>query len=265
MSLSTSRLSRVLGVLLVVGAALWLTAVLRSGPALAGAGPSASPTTASATSALGRRVYLRDCAWCHGISAQGTARGPDLRGAGPAYVDFMLRTGRMPLLDPNTSSRPQRPKYDSATIAALVQYVGEELGSGDPIPRLTAGDVVAGRTLFLANCAACHSSSGTGTILQDGTHVPQLWATRSEQIAEAVRVGPGEMPPFGPKTVDDQELSDVVSYVQQLGPAQAPGGNGLDQYGPIAESLVAFLVPLPLLVLFIVLIGRRAPRREPEE
>jgi ubiquinol-cytochrome c reductase cytochrome c subunit len=253
------RASLLLGVL---AAAFWLTTSLRAGSAAAGVGTTYARSTGGDT---GRSVYLRDCAWCHGIQGQGTSRGPDLRTAGPAYVDFMLSTGRMPLLDPDTSPRDQKPKYDAATISALVQYVGQQLGSGEPIPRLATGNIEAGRTLFLADCAACHSSSGTGTILQDGTRVPQLWNTKSEQIAEAVRLGPGEMPPFGDRTVDDQELSDVVSYVQQLGPGQVEGGHPLDQYGPIAESLLAFLVPLPLLVLVIILLGRRAPRRESGE
>jgi ubiquinol-cytochrome c reductase cytochrome c subunit len=250
----------------VAGAALWLTTTLRAGSAVGSAATGAATSySRSDQTALGQRVFLRDCAWCHGIRAQGTSRGPDLRTAGPAYVDFMLKTGRMPLLEPDASTEPQHQKYDEATIAALVQYVGEELGSGEPLPRLSTGDITSGRTVFLANCAACHGSSGTGTILQDGTRVPQLYNTPSEQIAEAVRVGPGEMPPFGDGTVDEQELNDVVSYVQQLGPAQVKGGHPLDQYGPIAESLLAFLVPLPLLVLIIILLGRRAPRRESDE
>ena len=253
---------RALMLVAVAGAALWLTTTLRAGSAVASAGTS-YPRTGD--SSLGKSVYLRDCAWCHGIQAQGTSRGPDLRSAGPAYVDFMLKTGRMPLLEPDATTEPQHQKYDAATMAALVQYVGEELGTGTPIPRLSTGDVTSGRTVFLASCAACHGSSGTGTILQDGTRVPQLYATPSEQVAEAVRVGPGEMPPFSDKTVDDQELSDIVSYVQQLGPQQVKGGNSLDQYGPIAESLVALLIPLPILVVIIILLGRRAPRRESDE
>jgi ubiquinol-cytochrome c reductase cytochrome c subunit len=95
--------------------------------------------------------------------------------------------------------------------------------------------------------------------------VPQLYETKSEQIAEAIRLGPGEMPPFGARTLDDQELSDVTAYVQQLGPEQVQGGQALDQYGPIAESLLAILVALPVLVVVILLLGRRAPREEPEE
>jgi ubiquinol-cytochrome c reductase cytochrome c subunit len=274
-----SAVLRALALLAVAGAALWLTTTLRAGsavgstvgsssfgstPGATGGGADAAYSRAGDTG-VGRRVFLRDCAWCHGIQAQGTSRGPDLRHAGPAYVDFMLRTGRMPLLSPDTSGRGQVPKYDSATISALVQYVGEQLGTGEPLPQLSAGDITSGRTVFLANCAACHGSSGTGTILQDGTRVPQLYETKSEQIAEAVRVGPGEMPPFGAGTLDEQELSDVTAYVQELGPKQVNGGHGLDQYGPIAESLVALLIPLPLLVLVIILMGRRAPREEESE
>jgi ubiquinol-cytochrome c reductase cytochrome c subunit len=209
--------------------------------------------------ARGQEVFLRDCAWCHGPEGEGTQNGPTLETSGTADADFWLRTGRMPLTAPDVDPEPGPPAYDSETIDALVGYV-DTLGVGDPIPVLGPGDPTRGRTVFLVNCAACHSSSGTGVIVSGGEDAPELWDSDGTQVAEAVRIGPNEMPAFPPSQLDDQEIDDLVAYVDDLGEEQVESGLGLEQYGPIAEGFVVWLVLLPVLVLVIVLLGKRAPR-----
>jgi quinol---cytochrome-c reductase cytochrome c subunit len=263
-----ARLVQGLLVLVVCAVAAGITALsgsaapMRSATATATASvsptPSPSGSSAGDTMTLGRRVFLRDCAWCHGSSGGGTENGPTLRSAGEAMADFQLRTGRMPLDSPDDQPESGPPAYSSDTIDALVRYVGS-LGTGEPLPTVVPGDVGHGQSLFTSNCAPCHSSSGTGMILPDGTWAPQLYGTGSRQIAEAIRLGPGQMPKFGSKQLDETDVDDLVSYVQTLGPTQVKGGNGLDQFGPIAEGIFLFFVPLPLLLLVIRLLGKKAP------
>src|SRR5207253_1211397 len=77
--------------------------------------PSVPPEAASPAAApagdVGRVLYQRDCAWCHGGSAEGTPRAPDLRSAprGSADVDFVIRTRRMPLRKPDDPVRRPAP------------------------------------------------------------------------------------------------------------------------------------------------------------
>lgn len=244
--------------LLAAAAVLVAAAVL----ALTGAGhatrvPQASPSDPG----TGRQVFLRDCAWCHGTDASGTHDGPALTNVGAEAADFYLRTGRMPLSSPGQDVRSGPPAYDDATISALVSYIGG-LGHGPGVPALAAGDAAAGRKLFLENCAACHSASGTGTIVSGGQPAPELWRTHRRQVAEAARIGPGPMPPFSEKQLDQQDLDDIVAYVHQLGAPQDVGGAGLDQYGPIIEGAVALVVLLPCLIVVIRLLGKRAPGRK---
>jgi ubiquinol-cytochrome c reductase cytochrome c subunit len=203
-------------------------------------------------------VYLRDCAYCHGDDGGGSGRAPSLKLDGPADADFWLRTGRMPLSSPDAKVKPGEPAYDSKTLSALVTYVGS-LGTGDPIPKIAPGSKQIGESLFISNCAPCHSSSGTGMILPDGTWAPTLYSTPREQIAEAIRIGPGQMPRFSKDDIDQEELNGLVSYVDDLGSPQVIGGHPLDQLGPIAEGLFFFLLPLPLLVVVIRLLGKKAP------
>jgi ubiquinol-cytochrome c reductase cytochrome c subunit len=256
-------------VLIAIGVAAGLTALVRAvdpqpgrglSPALPVTTTSAGapqPTTGGISTTSGKSLFLRDCAWCHGDQGQGTSRAPSLQHDGYAGADFWLRTGRMPLNRPSEKVQRSAPSYPSSSIRALAQYVGT-LGTGPEVPTVSAGDPVEGQKLFVANCAACHSSSGTGMILQDGTWAPSLYPTASQQIAEAIRLGPGQMPPFASGQMDDQQVDDVVSYVQELGGDQVKGGHPLDQLGPIAEGLLLFLLPLPLLVLIIRMLGKKA-------
>jgi len=207
----------------------------------------------------GQTVFLRDCAWCHGDEAEGTKNAPSLVGVGQRAVDFYLRTGQMPLSSPDARLEPGPPAYDSRTISAIVKYVGT-LAGGPDVPAVAPGDPVRGRTLFLENCAACHSGSGTGAIVAQGMRAPSLWHTASEQIAEAIRVGPGPMPRFSQRQLDEKDADDIASYVQKLGPSQNAGGLGLDQYGPVVEGAVGLLGLLTVLLLLARFLGKRAPR-----
>lgn len=255
----SARALRAGGVLAVIAlVALVLTSTRApDGPARTdGAVAPATARTSSSPSMSGREVYLRDCAWCHGQQAQGTSVAPRLSDKGPAALDFYLRTGRMPLSSPDETVRRHKPAYDAATIGRIVGFV-DSLGSGgEPIPEVRPGDVAEGQSLFISNCAACHSSSGTGVVLTDGTIVPSLFADDPREVAEAMRLGPGPMPPFTRGQLSDDQLDDVVSYVSMLGNRQIRGGGGLDQYGPILEGSFAWAVPVPILII-VLLLGRR--------
>src|SRR5205814_5129624 len=63
------------------------------------AGPGGTATVTQ-PGAAGAALFLHSCASCHGPQGAGTLNGPDIRSAGAALADFVLRTGRMPLPAP---------------------------------------------------------------------------------------------------------------------------------------------------------------------
>jgi ubiquinol-cytochrome c reductase cytochrome c subunit len=97
-------------------------------------------------------------------------------------------------------------------------------------------------------------------IVSGGEDAPQLYDTGSQQIAEAVRIGPGPMPEFTEGQLTDTDVDDVVAYVQQLGEKQVKSEADLDQFGPIAEGAFVFAVIIPLLVGVLLVLGKRAKR-----
>ena len=206
--------------------------------------------------AAGRQLYVVHCSSCHGIEPNGTADGPSLVDAGAASADFYLRTGRMPLNDPNEQPARHRAAFPPDQITQLVAYVAS-LGSGPPIPTVVPGSLANGNELYSINCAQCHNNAGAGGALGYGDIVPSLHRASPPDVAEAVRIGPRPMPVFGPQTLSDQQVDDIATYVQYLHHPDDRGGLGLGHLGPIPEGFVGWVVGMGLLLAIARLIGTR--------
>jgi ubiquinol-cytochrome c reductase cytochrome c subunit len=252
-----------------VASALVAAPFIAAGVATLFAVPTARADLRPPAQAASRRpveqIYLADCATCHGGDARGTDRGPSLVGVGRAAVDYYLTTGRMPISDPamflgNPAEEPKRrkPFYSPATITALEDYIESLTGpEGPPIPELAPNpDRAVGGELFRLQCAACHAWAGDGGALLH-REAPELHHATPTQIAEAVRVGPGNMPAFGIAAVDDQQLSDLASYVRYLAHPEDRGGQPLWHLGPFAEGFVAWAIGMVALIFAIRWIGER--------
>jgi len=238
----------------------------------------------------GQSLYELKCSSCHGMVLQGSPTGPPLIGTSAAYVDFMLQTGRMPAALPGVQALPQAPQmsqrdiraivsyvtstsrgkarlplpsqgrshFTQANIRALVRDVAANAHDRQQLPQLANGNIENGRAIFAENCEQCHGVSAHGGSVGYAIVAPSLMHTRPEQIAEAVRSGPGEMPRFGADVISGSSLDDVVSYVQFLQhdtSAYNPGGLQLANIGPVAEGFVAWVFGLGVLVLFVRRIG----------
>jgi ubiquinol-cytochrome c reductase cytochrome c subunit len=214
--------------------------------------------------AAGRVLYENNCSSCHNSDGSGGV-GPNLRGVGPAVVDFWVGTGRMPLAVAATQATRKPPRFTGQSLREIVAFVSSlaPTGIGYPpgVPRVDVGraDLATGSSLFVLNCAACHTITGAGDALANGAYAPSLHRATATAIAEAVRTGPGNMPPFGPGQLSDQQVTDVVGYVrQEIQHPDNAGGAGLGGIGPVAEGFIALLVGVGGLMLVTLWIGERA-------
>ena len=203
-----------------------------------------TPTTGATLVARGQVLYAEQCSTCHQADGTGQAATavPSLRGVGAAAVDFYLSTGRMPEA---TLARqaPRKPaSVSAADRAALIAYITTAWPGGPDIPAVGPGALQSGGDLFRSNCAACHGASGAGAALANGAYAPSLHRADVVQVAEAIRVGPGNMPVFDARTLSDAEVADIDVYVQYLRHPNDRGGAGLGHTGPVAEGFVALLI-----------------------
>ncbi len=259
-------------VITVAVVALWWVA----GAAAAGAQPESGivrPTTepAHADTELGAELFAGNCSSCHGIDGVGILKprpgaggilgeGPPLRGVGAQAADFYLRTGYMPLGNPHDQPTPDRVLFTNKEITSLIDYVSS-LGRGPAIPHPdpAAGSISEGLSLFSIHCAGCHQIDARGGYVT-GAFVPPLQTVSATEIAEAVRIGPYEMPRFGAEQISDTQLNSLIRYVISQRHPDNRGGWGIGNLGPIPEGLVTWGIAAPLLLLSCLAVARRTRR-----
>jgi ubiquinol-cytochrome c reductase cytochrome c subunit len=253
--------------LVVLMVALWAAGLAEAQPQSGIVRPVSEPATASVQ--LGAELFAANCSTCHGIDGSGitqprpgagdiSGEGPSLRGVGALAPDFYLRVGFMPL--PNIHDEPsnERVLFSDKEIRSLVAYVAS-LGHGPdiPSPDPAAGSLSDGMHLFTLNCAGCHQEDAEGGFVT-GARVPPLQGFNATEIAEAVRIGPYEMPTFSSKQISDAQLNSIIRYVLSLKKhGDNRGGWRIGNVGPIPEGLVTWWIAVPLLIIACMLAGRR--------
>jgi ubiquinol-cytochrome c reductase cytochrome c subunit len=231
----------------VTAVALAVTA-LGAGLGLAVAAPSAGAQSPDLE--LGGDLYETHCSACHGVNGTGVEdRGPTLEPEGAASVDFVLRTGRMPLADPTMQAERGPVRFDDDEIEALIAYI-DTFADGPAIPDVdpARGDVARGGELYRLNCAACHVASGSGAPIGGNRRAPDLMQSTPTEIGEAILVGPGAMPIFG--SFSPEDIDSVAAYIVELQREDTTGPSKFGGAGPVAEGLAAWLLALvPLIAL----------------
>jgi ubiquinol-cytochrome c reductase cytochrome c subunit len=216
-----------------------------------------STTAATNSAERGKQIYMESCSSCHGLALQGIPnRGPKLRGAGALAADFYLRTGRMPLDKPTDEPLRGKPAFSRPEIDALVAYIGSF--GGPPIPAVhpERGDLAAGREVFTAHCAGCHQVVGEGGIVTRA-RVPRVSGVAPLDVAEAVRMGPYLMPPFGEKLLPQHDVDSIARYLQYTNDPDDRGGWAIGHIGPVPEGMVAWFIGALALVLIARTLGER--------
>lgn len=242
-----------------IAAAVWpLSAFAPSAAAGGDAGE------AVADEQLGATIYASQCAQCHGADGNGgliegtDEPAPALAGVDRVtvpYVDLVLRTGRMPPPGDPFDNRARQVDLNDEERQALVAYVQEAFGIPGAVPEVRSGDAATGREVFAANCAQCHGSAGAGGVAGAGAWTPQVSDYGPVVLAEAVRVGPFEMPAFGPEVVSDAEIGDIAAFLAAVREEpQTP--LGLVELNPVFAAAGVALLSAAVVASLLWIAGR---------
>lgn len=209
----------------------------------------------------GEALFAQNCASCHGTQAEGSTIAPNLQGVGPATVMFWVTSGRMPATDTykvQANAKPARLSYQQALeVAAYINSLDPAVPF-IPQVHLQGANLAIGQDLYALNCAACHTITGAGDALAYNTFAPPLHYATPQQVAEAIRTGPANMPRFTGNLTDSQ-VRDIVAYVtEKIQHPSNPGGAGLGGIGPVAEGFVALLFGVGGFMLICYWIGDRS-------
>jgi ubiquinol-cytochrome c reductase cytochrome c subunit len=251
---------------IVVLIALGTVSMAKAAPELGIVRPYTEPAKPSV--ALGGELFAANCSSCHGIGGGGiqqprpgggdiTGEGPSLKDVGSLAANFYLTTGFMPLSDIRDQPEQGPVEFSPKEVRSLEDYIAS-LGNGPSIlhPDPKAGSLSQGMSLFTLNCAGCHQIDAEGGFVT-GARVPPLPGVDATQIAEAVRIGPYEMPRFTGSQISGSQLNSLVKYVLSTRHDDNRGGWSIGNIGPIPEGLVTWWIAVPLLIIACMLVGRR--------
>ncbi|NUP73866.1 MAG: c-type cytochrome [Sinomonas sp.] len=243
--------------LLVMG--LLFTGVLYS--VLSDANKAKADTTFSASDVSeGQKLFVANCATCHGMNGQGSGSGPSLVGVGAAAVDFQVGTGRMPMEMQGPQAQRKPAQFNEDQTRQLSAYVAS-LGAGPSLPDEAMldgkGDAAHGGELFRVNCAMCHNAAAAGGALTRGKFAPSLAGVSAKHIYEAMETGPQNMPVFSDANISPEGKRDIVTFLQTIDQQGSPGGADLGSLGPVSEGLFIWVAGLGVIIAFTIWLTSR--------
>ena len=242
---------------------LILIGLFVSGGAYAAVTGSASATDAPVSASQiedGKKLFASNCASCHGLSAEGSAAGPSLIGAGALSVEFQVGSGRMPMSGSGPQAEKKPVQFTQPEIDAMAAWVAS-LAPGPSVPEaseLVGGDASNGAELFRINCAMCHNVAGAGGALTEGKWAPNLRNIDPVHVYAAMVTGPQNMPVFSDMNITADEKRDIIAYLKFLDENPSVGGMDLGALGPVSEGLFVWIFALGGLVAITIWLSAKS-------
>ena len=160
---------------------------------------------------IGERLFLNNCAQCHGSDAKGNLGFPNLtdsdwlHGGSPEKIQETIVNGRVGMMPPIAAA-----VGTPDDVKNVANYVLSLSGSMHD-----AGRVAAGKEKF-AVCAACHGADGKGnTDLGAPNLADNIWLHGAGEVAIIKRVNEGkvnQMPAWSSKFTPEQ-IKVLTAYV----------------------------------------------------
>ena len=166
---------------------------------------------------VAERIFLNNCAVCHGSNAQGGYGFPNLTdddwlyGGEPENILTTLNNGRNGLM-------PSWQQLGENNIENLTQYVLSLSNLEHDEERAASGE-----STFLAACAACHTPSGTGNIALGAPNLTDdVWLYLApgqgvdDSIRQTLRNGRNGHMPAQAAYIGEERVHLVAAYVYSL-------------------------------------------------
>jgi cytochrome c oxidase cbb3-type subunit 3 len=167
-----------------------------------------------AAMATGRRLFLNNCAVCHGADGHGSRGFPNLAdtiwhwGGSPEQIEQTITQGRQAAMP------PWGPVLGEDGVKAVATYVRSLGGhSGD------AAQVAAGREKFQTICIACHGPDAKGNPMlgaPDLTDEYWLYGGSQDAVEASIRNGRMGVMPAHKDLLSPQRIHVLAAYVYSL-------------------------------------------------
>lgn len=174
---------------------------------------------------IGNRLFLQNCALCHGSNAKGATGYPNLTdndwlyGGDAEQVLLTIHNGRKGVME------AWQPKIGEAGVKAVAEYVLSISGNQNGY-ELDPAKVAQGKAIFEnpQNCALCHGADAKGQIAIGAPNLTDdIWLYGGDRasIETTIRHGrTGVMPEWQTK-LGNERVMLLAAYVRSLSQNQA--------------------------------------------
>jgi cytochrome c oxidase cbb3-type subunit 3 len=171
---------------------------------------------------MGQRLFLNNCAQCHGSDAGGSRGFPNLRdgdwlyGGTPERIKESIAQGRSGLMPPQAAAvgSPEDVKDVAAYVLALAGRTHDGLRAQ------------RGKPKFASACAACHGADGKGNVMLGAANLTDkvwLYGGSEGAIIETITKGRnGIMPPHR-ELLGEAKVHLLAAYLLSLQPERVAG------------------------------------------
>jgi cytochrome c oxidase cbb3-type subunit 3 len=160
---------------------------------------------------IGQRLFLNNCAQCHGSDAKGSGSFPNLtdgdwlHGGEPEAIQLSITNGRHGMMPPWSS------QIKPAEAADIAQYVRSLSGLASDALR-----VVPGKRGFDAFCVACHGAEGKGNTLMGAPNLTDniwLYGSSEASITETILNGRQNIMPAQGGILTEDQIRMLTAWV----------------------------------------------------
>ncbi len=176
----------------------------------------------------GRRLFLNNCAVCHGSDAKGAQGFPNLAdkdwlyGGDAKTISQSITGGRNGIMPPQTASVTAFAKANGlnpeTAVDDTIKYVLSLSGHGE--------ENANGKKIFSTICAACHTPAGTGMKalgapnLTDNTWLYDTGEQSEESlystVLTSIEEGRGGVMPAHEKILNKDKIKTLAAYIYSL-------------------------------------------------
>lgn len=163
---------------------------------------------------IGQRLFLNNCAQCHGSDAKGASSFPDLTdnhwmyGGDPEQIQQSITEGRHGIMPPWSS------QIKPAEASDIAQYVRSLSGlAADPL------QIVRGKRGFDTTCIACHGAEGKGNTAvgaPDLTANVWLYGSSETSIVNTIMNGRDNQMPAQKGILTEDQIRMLAAWVWGL-------------------------------------------------
>lgn len=170
---------------------------------------------------VGKRLFIQNCAQCHGSDARGSIGFPNLTdnswlyGGDLTTIKTSIMYGRNGIMPPKGGL-----PIEDSELAGLAEYLVELSHSAyDPKREYDPKLAAEGKASFMKGCFACHGMDGKGNKLlgaPDLTDNVWLYGGSRKQIIESIKYGRSGAMPAWKDVLGEEKVHVITAYVYSL-------------------------------------------------